>query len=92
MKEFEVLSEIPTNKFAINGIIYKKEDVYKGRFTKVVGDANVKGKIHVRWNKPQKAFVDEYFNSVKPQNNFKAREAICSGFLFEETDIEYLLD
>ena len=92
MSEFEILNEIPTKRFSINGIVYNKEDVYRGRFTKAIVDSNIKGKIHVRWNTPQTAFVDEYFNSVKCENNFKAREAVCSGFMFDEKDIEYILD
>ena len=92
MKNFEVLNRIPTRQFAINGIIYNREDVHGQRFTRVVEDSYAKGKLHVRWITNQKAFVNEHLISVSPSVEVKAREASCSGFLFEESDIIYLDD
>jgi hypothetical protein len=92
MKNFEVLDRIPTKRFSINGIIYNRDDVHDQRFTRVIEDSPAKGKLHVRWNKDQKAFVNEHLVSVHPSIDVQAREASCSGFLFNESDIVYLKD
>jgi len=92
MKNFEVLNKIPTRKFSINGIVYNRDDVYGQCFTRIIEDCAAKGKLHVRWNKAQKAFVNEHLISVHPSIDVQAREATCSGFLFNEADIVYIKD
>jgi len=88
MKNFEVLEKIKTKRFSINGITYYTKDVREGRFTRIVADGEAKGKLHVSWNQPQNAYIDEYGNSVHPNLNFKARLCRCSGFLFDEADLK----
>lgn len=92
MRDFKVLEKIHTKKFSINGIVYNTADVYEGRFTEVLKDCQIQGKWHVRWNKPQKAYCDEYGNSVNVNNDIQARECLCSGFLFNKEDISYIED
>jgi len=91
-KDFEILDLIPTKTFAINGIVYNKDNVYKKRFTRVIEDCASYGKLHVTWDVPQKAFIDDHGHSVNPVREIKAREALCSGFFFDENDIEYIKD
>lgn len=91
-KDFEILHTIPTKRFSINGIVYNRDDVYKGRFTKVTKECELEGKLHVRWNTPQRAFLDGKFTSVNPEYHSKAHEALCSGFVFNEADLVYIKD